>query len=109
MGFGDSLKKIIGIEDNIDDMEPTAEEIQKEIQAAIVASSLSDSQKDAMSSKIFVYEVIDISISEFSSKLNAVTNTMDMKHLLNSYKTKLLSAIDTAATTQVSKYNSLIQ
>lgn len=82
---------------------------QKEIQAAIVASSLSDNQKDAMSSKIFVYEVIDISISEFSSKMNAVTSTMDMKHLLNSYKTKLLSAIDTAATTQVSKYNSLIQ
>ena len=81
---------------------------QKEVQEIIASSLLDDNQKDAISSKIFLYEVIDISISEFSSMMSSAVNVSDIKTQLNLYKSKLLSAIDMAATKQIAKYNSLV-
>lgn len=80
---------------------------QKEVQAAIGTSSMDDSQKDAMLSKTFLYEVIDISISDFNSALNSASDSVAIKQHLNAYQTKLLAAINTAANKQINKYNSL--
>lgn len=81
---------------------------QKEMQILIDTSSFDDNQKDSMSSKIFVYEIIDISIADFSNMINSASNSADMKQILNTYKNKLLKAIDNAANKQITKYSSLI-
>ena len=80
---------------------------QKEVQAAIRSSSMDDSQKDAMLSKTFLYEVIDINISDFNSALNSASDAVAIKQHLNAYQTKLLAAIDAAANKQINNYNSL--
>jgi hypothetical protein len=78
------------------------------MQILIDTSSFDDNQKDSMSSKIFVYEIIDISIADFSNMINSASNSADMKQILNTYKNKLLKAIDNAANKQITKYSSLI-
>ena len=99
----DSVKKITHEWEEFMELKP------KEVQSAISSSSLSDSEKDSMASKVFIYEVIDISISEFSSAMNASTNTTDIKNNLSAYKAKVISAIEQAANKQISKYESLVQ
>lgn len=81
---------------------------QKEVLSSISTSSYSDNEKDSMSSKIFVYEVIDISISELSSMINTSTDVSEIINILSSYKEKVLSAIDDASRKQMLKYNSLV-
>ncbi len=81
---------------------------QKEIQTLIETSSIDTSKKDEMMSKIFVYEVFDISVSEFSNMINSVNSSLEIKQKINAYKIKLLDAIDNAANKQISKYNSLL-
>lgn len=81
---------------------------QKEVQSIIASSSISESQKDELISKTYLYEVIDISISEFSSMVNSAVSVLDVKQYLTSYKSKLLTAIDSAANKQIGKYRSLI-
>lgn len=100
--FLDSVKKITN------EWEEFMELKQREVQLAISTSSLNASEKDSMSSKVFIYEVIDISISEFSSIVNLCTSTAEIKNSLSSYKEKVISAIDNAADKQISKYNSLV-
>lgn len=80
---------------------------QKEMQNVISLSSLTDNQKDEMLSKIFIYEVIDINVSDFSAMINSSVSTFEIKTQLDLYKTKLLSAINDVASKQISKYNSL--
>lgn len=80
---------------------------QREIQSIISTSSLNESEKDLLSSKVYIYEIIDISISEFSSMVNASVSTIDIKQKHVLYKNKVISAIDKAAAKQVAKYNSL--
>lgn len=97
----DAVKKTTG------EWESFMEAKQKEVQATIAASSLNDGQKDEMASKTFLYEVIDISLSEFTSMMNAVATPSDIRQCMAAYQSKLLAAIDTAATKQMSNYNSL--
>ncbi len=84
------------------------EQKQKEIQSVISASTLSESEKDSLTSKVFIYEIIDISVSEFSSMLNSISNSSNIKIQLDLYKSKILSAIDSATMKQITKYNSII-
>lgn len=80
---------------------------QREVQSAISSSSLSDSEKESMSSKVFIYEVIDISISEFASMINPISTESNLKTQLDLYKRKVLSAIDSAVMKQIAKYESI--
>lgn len=81
---------------------------QREVQSAISSSSFSDSEKDSMSSKVFIYEVIDISISEFSSMMNRSSNMSEIKNSLTVYKENVISAINHAANEQILKYKLLV-
>lgn len=99
----DAVKKTTG------EWESFMEAKQKEVQATIAASSLNDGQKDEMVSKTFLYEVIDISLSEFSSMMNAAASPSDIRHCLSAYQSKLLAAIDSAAQKQISNYDSLVR
>lgn len=81
---------------------------QKEIQTVLATSSENEEIKDAMYSKVFIYEIIDISISEFSNLINTSNSISDIRQNLSLYKVKLLSAIDNAANKQIAKYNSLV-
>ena len=81
---------------------------QKEMQTLIDMSSLDKDQKDTLASKIFIYEVIDISIAEFLNIINSATDQADIKQKINAYKEKVLNAIDNTANKQIAKYSSLI-
>lgn len=81
---------------------------QREIQGIITNSNLNDDEKDSLSSKVFIYEVIDISISEMTSMINKCADIVEIKQVLSIYKGKVKSAIDAAANKQTLKYNSLI-
>lgn len=81
---------------------------QKEVQSAISSSSLKEAEKDSLLSKVYVYEVIGISLSDFLFMLNAAKDLSAIKQSIASYKAMLLDAIDKAAERQIGKYNSLI-
>lgn len=81
---------------------------QHEVQSAISNSTQNDNIKDLLYSKVFIYEVIDISISEVSSMVNKAADVAEIKQILSILKERVKSAIDDAAHRQVSKYNSLI-
>lgn len=81
---------------------------QKEMQMLIDMSSIDKSQKDSLASKIFIYEVIDISIAEFLNIINSATDEADIKQKINTYKEQVLNAIDNTANKQIAKYSSLI-
>ena len=80
---------------------------QKEVQEVIAHSSLEDPQKEELSSKLFLYEVIDISISEFSAMMNTVASASEIRQKLSIYKSKLLTSIDEAASRQIAKYKTV--
>lgn len=84
------------------------EKEQKEVFAAIDSSDLSDSEKDKLSSKIFSYEVIDVNLSDLMSMINSSRSISDIQKNLASFKMKMLSAIDTAANSQINRYRSLL-
>lgn len=101
--------KVLKIVKNIAaEWEVFMEQKQKEIQSVISVSTLSNSEKDFLTSKVFIYEIIDISVSEFSSMLNSISNSSNIKIQLDLYKSKFLSAIDSATMKQITKYNSII-
>lgn len=81
---------------------------QKEVQSAISSSSLNEAEKDSLLSKVYVYEVIGISLSDFLFMLNAAKDLSAIKQSIASYKVMLLDAIDKATEKQIGKYNSLI-
>lgn len=81
---------------------------QKEVQSAISSSSLNEAEKDSLLSKVYVYEVIGISLSDFLFMLNAAKDLSAIKQSIASYKAMLLDAIDKATERQIGKYNSLI-
>lgn len=99
----DSVKNITGEWENFMDLK------QKEIQNIIASSVFDDNQKDVLFTKIYLYEVIDISIADFTSKVKSIEKVSDLKVQLNSYKSKLLSAIDVAVNNQIAKYNALFE
>lgn len=100
--------KVIDIVKRIkSDWENFMDSQQKILQNAIQSSSFSDEVKDSMISKIFVYEVLDINISDFNNQIRSLTNAYDLRIAVNSFKTKLTSSIDVAANRQINKYNSI--
>lgn len=80
---------------------------QREIQSAIAVSLLNDNEKDSLSSKVFIYEVFDISLSEFSSMANSSLSSTELMQQLSIYKEKVVLAIDNTVRKQIAKYNSL--
>lgn len=80
---------------------------QKEIQTLIDTAPLEANKKDELLSKIFVFDVIDISISEFSGMINTASSLLEIQQRIKEYKIKLLNAIDDAANKQIKKYKSL--
>lgn len=98
----ESIKKIT------QEWEEFMEVKQREIQGVIENSTLNDSEKDSLYSKVFIYEVFDISISEISSMINKSADVATIKQTLSVCKENVKSAIDNAAHKQTSRYNSLI-
>ena len=81
---------------------------QKELRQYIVLSKdYSETQKDEMMAKIFLYEVVNIKLSEFSDMLAEVSSISDMKEKIDAYKVKLQQAVDDAANRQMVKYKSI--
>jgi len=86
---------------------------QKELQSQIMSSSMPEEKKDQLLSKIYIHEIIDISLSDLSQMMNGISTTADfcseLQRVKDCYLNKLLSAIDTTARKQIERYNSLIK
>ena len=80
---------------------------QKELLSAIQDSDYSERDKDAMLSKVFVYEVIDISLSEVNRTISDVTDLESLKHQILHIKSRVITAIDESINQQVCKYQSV--
>lgn len=80
---------------------------QKEIKQVISLSDLPSSEKDEMISKVFLYEIIDINLLDFSDSLTNVISSSEINAKIEAYKIKMLNAIDGAITKQIAKYNSV--
>lgn len=95
------------LKNTIREWEEFMENKQKEVQQIISLSTNSSVQKDAMMSKVVLYEVIDISMSEFSNMIIGISSINELKSETEAYKLKLLKAVDEASTKQIEKYNSI--
>lgn len=80
---------------------------QKDLQNAILSSGHSEQEKDNMQSKVFVYEIIDFSLSDVNRAISSVTDSTGLKQQVLSIKNKMLSAIDNAVNKQMEKYRSV--
>ena len=78
------------------------------IQDVINQSSLGSNQKDEMMNKIFIHEVFDISMADFNSRMNVVSTVAELKLVIEEFRSKLVSAIETTGRKQIEKYNSLL-
>lgn len=78
------------------------------IQDVINQSSLDSNQKDEMMNKIFIHEVFDISMADFNSRMNVVSTVTELKLVIDEFRSKLVSAIETTGRKQIEKYNSLL-
>lgn len=105
----DVLSKVVNtVKTATNEWEDFMELKQKEIQNEISMSSFEDGVKDSLLSKVYLYEVIDISISELSSLINISTNTLEIRQAIDQCKVKIISEIENASARQISKYNSLV-
>lgn len=82
---------------------------QKDLRLYIEASQQDNGRKDTLLSKIFLYEIIDISTNEFYRMITAASTSAEIKQQLEAYRAKLFSAIDRAADKQKAKYRSLCE
>lgn len=80
---------------------------QKELQNTVQNSNYSDQEKDGMLSKIFVYEVIDISLSEVNRTISDATDSESLKQQIQLIKTRIINAIDLSLNQQINKYQSV--
>ena len=62
-----------------------------------------------MRSKIFLYEVIDVKMSEISASMKNVNTLPEISKVLDKYKETYLYAIDKAVDTQMEKYRALLR
>lgn len=104
-----TTKVLESVKKTTNEWEEFMETNQKEIQNLISSSALDSNKKDYLYSLVFLYEVIDISISEFSSMISSSANTADINQALIKYKSKFISAIEAAASKQIAKYNLLLE
>lgn len=99
----DSVKRITNEWDDFMEIK------QKDMQQSIQASDYTEEEKDSMMSKIFIYEVIDVSLSEFNQMVSSVEDVTTLKAKVNQFKSKVLSAIDNTVDKQVAKYSSICE
>jgi len=87
------------------------EGIKKEVQDAIATSNLTEDQKDQKLSKTFAYEIIQFSLSEFTTKVNNLSN--NDYSALKSEKEKCLrdfiKQIEETANKQALSYKQLVE
>lgn len=96
------------VKKNIEEWSHFMEIKQKEIQGFIQNSALSPTDKNRLASKIYLYEVLDISISDFLSVANKSTGLEDLSRIIDAYKVRVMEAIDAAQIKQIEKYSSLL-
>lgn len=81
---------------------------QKNIRQVINNSDKQPEEKDALLSKIYNYEVIDVNVSEMLNIINASSDLNALKQNIDNVKNKIIKAIQNTTTKQIEKYNSLV-
>ena len=107
---GDVTSKVIEIVKKLkSDWDTFMDGQQKSIQLSIQNSTLDEDVKDAMISKICVYVVLDISLSDFNNQMRNVSTVTMMRSVIDTFKEKVTAAIESASSKQIEKYNSLLE
>ena len=104
-----TTKVIDAVKSMVKEWEDFMEVKQKEVRRTIDESSYSDAQKDSMMSKVYLFEIIDISLSDFTNMIKDVNDVGGIKSQVTTYKSKLIKAIDDAASRQTAKYSSILE
>lgn len=81
---------------------------QREIRLAIDNLEISDNEKDELYSKIYLYEIIDIAMSEFYTMTSSSTTSSQLREQTMLYKKNIITAIENAVNSQIQKYSALI-
>ena len=106
----DLIEKVVDVvKKSVNEWEEFTEQKQREIAQAIDNSSYTESEKSTMRSKIFLYEVIDVKMSEISASMKNVNTLPEISKVLNKDKEKYLYDIDNAVDTQIEKYRALLR
>lgn len=88
------------------------EDIQSEMRNQINSLDIPQEKKNSLLSRIFTFEIVDISISDFTDKLNNIQNaqslSLQFKQLRRDYLHQLTGAIEKAAMKQIGKYQGLV-
>lgn len=101
--------KVLSILKNVSgEWDDFMQETKTSLPQMINNSGMSLSQKDEMMNKIFIHEVFDIRMIDFNNQMNNVNSISELKTTIESFKSKLLIAIDNTANKQISKYNSML-
>ena len=105
----DVSSKVISIVKNVSgEWDDFMQANKNQLQQAINNSALDTTTKDEMMNKVFIHEVFDIRLVDFNKQINLVNTIADLKTTIESFKTKLLTAIDNTAREQIDKYNLLL-
>lgn len=81
----------------------------KAVQDAVKSSdSLSDSEKNERLSKLYTYEVIDISVYDIMSKAKTAKDSLSLRQMLNEFREQILSAIERTVQKQIKTYHSIV-
>lgn len=78
-----------------------------EMQNIISNSPMDANEKDVAMSKTYLYEVIDISVSEFSAMINAAKSSSDINHAIDKYKIEVIASIEKTVNRQIETYKTL--
>lgn len=104
-----TTKVVDAVKSIVKEWEEFMELKQKEVRRTIDACTCNDVQKDSMRSRVYVYEIIDISLSDFANMIKDVNDVETLKLQVSAYKSKLIKAIDDAASRQSTKYLSILE
>ena len=61
-----------------------------------------------MANRIFIHEVFDISMADFNARMNTARTVAEIKSVIETFRSKMLNAIESTGRKQIEKYQSLL-
>lgn len=80
------------------------EQKQVEVKSAITSSNLSEQEKSEWLSRIFVYDVLDISMSDINRNMGQAISIDDVMRNIKEFETTITKALRTAEQSQIARY-----
>ena len=103
-----SSKVILLIRKVTDEWDDYMQHNKNNLQDAINQSTLDENLKDDMANRIFIHEVFDISMADFNARMNTARTVAEIKSVIETFRSKMLNAIESTGRKQIEKYQSLL-